>query len=217
MKKSDIQVYKETKLNVVTLVKDILPEDFYVNTVMNNPLALNIQFNSMYKNRYISPFLKEIIENYSDEDTEEFIEISAEGLLIIKHLLSDRFSLKWKKLYELSVQKYDALSPFDIELKEDSTDTLSTKKDRTSYKDNDSTYGFNSTESVPSDSADGISEREYERENPKHREYTRKGNIGNTSRQELVEQERKVLEYQIWDTIFFDTASVLCRDTYKLD
>lgn len=215
MNKYNIEVYNDVKLNVITLVKDIIPNGVITLNILDNPIMFDLEFKSLYKNRFISSLLSTIVEEYGSGEPYEGI--SAEGQLLLKTIINDRFKVKWNKLYELYNREYDALSPFDISLEEDSTDDLSTTKDKTTYTDNDEIYGFNSNEKVPTDVDTGESNREYSRTNPKHREYTRKGNIGNITRQQLVEQERKVLQYQLLDVIYEDLASILCRNTYKID
>lgn len=46
------------------------------------------------------------------------------------------------------------------------------------------------------------------------RNFTRKGNIGNLTNQELIEKEREFLNYQVLNTIFEDMDSILTREYY---
>lgn len=55
----------------------------------------------------------------------------------------------------------------------------------------------------------------YHREIIRGREYTRKGNIGNHTNQELINAQREMLKYQIFDTIYSDLDSVLTRSKYN--
>lgn len=101
---------------------------------------------------------------------------------------------------------------------------------------NDDIYGFNSTKGSPADSSktnstnnstdnnsgsSNMSENEtrksstdYKRDNTINRDIVRKGNIGNKSIQQLIEEQRKMLEWQIFDVIFNDLDSVLTRSKY---
>lgn len=218
MNREMIETYGDLRLNIITLIKDIIPSGL-ITSILETPINFDIDFKSKYKNRFLSEFIIDIVKDpdFSDEIDNIYQGLNAQGQLIIKNTISSRFSTKWNKLKLLYDKEYDPLSPFDIALNEDSTDTFSTIKDRTTYTDNDDVYGFNSVKSVPSDKSDGESNREYERQNPKHREYTRKGNIGNITRQKLVIEEREVLEYQILETIYNDILSVICRCSYKCD
>lgn len=100
-------------------------------------------------------------------------------------------------------------------------------------------FGFNSEDGVYSDSVDGKaisnrtngntyednfdstedsnynSEGSYKRDNTIVRNTTRTGNIGNLSAQQLLEQQRQLLKYQIFETIYNDLDSVLTRSKYN--
>ena len=94
----------------------------------------------------------------------------------------------------------------------------------------DSIYGFNSLEAVPSNKSKNSSENsennesEYQsssnntithgRTNDIDRELSRSGNIGNITQQELIKQERDISQYIIWDTIYDDLNRVFTRSKY---
>ena len=46
------------------------------------------------------------------------------------------------------------------------------------------------------------------------RELSRTGNIGNITQQELIKQERDIVQYIIWDTIYDDLNRVFTRSKY---
>lgn len=58
------------------------------------------------------------------------------------------------------------------------------------------------------------SKNDYSRNTTNYRDITRKGNIGNHTSQELINQQREMLRYQIFDTIYSDLDSVLTRSKY---
>lgn len=102
--------------------------------------------------------------------------------------------------------------------------------------DNMFKYGFNSTSSVPSDSKSTSntfnssnsneysnsqtasnafnSNQEYTRDSTGSRTTTRTGNIGNITKQALINEQRELLKYQLFDTIYQDLDSVLTRSKY---
>lgn len=106
----------------------------------------------------------------------------------------------------------------------------STDNSDSSGENNNSIYGFNSVSSVPTDENSnkrnikrditntdngvGSNSTEYSRTNNLHSVITRKGNIGNKSSQELIEEQRKMLQWQLYDVIFNDLDSVLTRSKY---
>jgi hypothetical protein len=100
----------------------------------------------------------------------------------------------------------------------------------TSNNGKENIFGFNSEGEVPSNSnetqlqTDGntSSQNEYNRSNSNEysrdentvRKISRSGNIGNHTAQELIEQQRELLKYQIMDIIYSDLDYVLTRSMY---
>ena len=104
-----------------------------------------------------------------------------------------------KNIEDTTSQNTEDTTSQDIE---DTTDTITgtEKKDRT----------------VTGTTTDTTSHL-YSRENPKTREYTRKGNIGNISKQELFIKEIEKLKVLLLPIIFNDIVSLVCRNTFKED
>jgi len=104
------------------------------------------------------------------------------------------------------------------------------QEQNSSRSGNENRYGFNSTDAVPTNtdtvttdtdgsgttSNDGTrnSKSDYERTNETVRTIKRKGNIGNQSAQELIQKQRDMLMYQIFDTIYADLDDILTRSFY---
>lgn len=106
-------------------------------------------------------------------------------------------------------------------------------------KNSDAVYGFNSTNPVDTDASsetndvtiknsnsgsNSYSDNEkssyksndsYSRDSNIKRSTKRSGNIGNLSSQQLIEQQRKLLMYQIFDTIYDDLDEILTRSKYN--
>lgn len=61
----------------------------------------------------------------------------------------------------------------------------------------------------------GNDNRDYTRDNSIKKTITRKGNIGNTLPQELIERQRKLLDTLLYDIIFKDIATVISRERYN--
>lgn len=61
----------------------------------------------------------------------------------------------------------------------------------------------------------GNDNRDYTRDNSIKKTITRKGNIGNTLPQEMLERQRKLLDTLLYDIIFKDIATVISRERYK--
>lgn len=61
----------------------------------------------------------------------------------------------------------------------------------------------------------GNDNRDYTRDNSIKKTITRKGNIGNTLPQEMIEKQRKLLDNLLYDIIFKDIAAVISRERYN--
>lgn len=152
---------------------------------------------------------------------------------IVNFVIKIKFLTKWQNLVETVKLKYDILSPYHMDItdntKEDGNSSSSYDADFEQTNNNkgttdNNTYGFNSTEAVPSDiSADDYidstngkrnTKTDMSREGNTSRTITRNGNIGNRSMSELIEERRRLLQYQIMDTIYEDLDSVLTRSKY---
>lgn len=61
----------------------------------------------------------------------------------------------------------------------------------------------------------GNDNRDFTRDNSIKKTITRKGNIGNTLPQEMIEKQRKLLDTLLYDIIFKDIATVISRERYN--
>lgn len=61
----------------------------------------------------------------------------------------------------------------------------------------------------------GNDNRDYTRDNSIKKTIIRKGNIGNTLPQEMIERQRKLLDTLLYDIIFKDIAAVISRERYN--
>lgn len=174
----------------------------------------DLEFTSKYASRVVSKFTNIIADRFGIWEEDVFKELSLDGKnKLVEHILSIN-GYKWTKLISLLNKEYDPLKPFDISLDEHITDTLETEQDERTSTSADSVYGFNSVEDVPTDKSLDTSTAKYKRQNPRDRNYTRVGNIGNTSFQDLVKQEREVSDYKFKEIIFQDIVSTICRGEY---
>ena len=101
-----------------------------------------------------------------------------------------------------------------------------------SYNDNENSTRQNTSENTNSDTLDRTekhtvtasdtlgetgsreNKEQYHRSNPTTRELTRVGNIGNTTRQELIAQQREMLQWQFWNVVYDDIDTVLTRGMF---
>lgn len=141
---------------------------------------------------------------------------------IISRMFNAKYYDKWSDLYKTITEKFDALSPYNMEIEDTLNDTYNST-DNSSYNDTsdntDNVYGFNNSSPQPQSSgnnnANGNSETTRIRTSSSEHKITRKGNIGNISMQDLTKKQREMLEWQFWDVVFSDTDKLLTRPTYR--
>ena len=215
-----------------------------------NTTNLFIQYRSSSKLKTLSTVVLDLIEELgiSKYLLEDYYTPNERIYTILTEIIDARFYNKWNKIWETFSLQYNPIKPYDMTIDENrneqhggstniSRDTTRKTDSKTINKMTDDTtensiYGFNSVNAVPSDKSVNNSEENYTDDTTstdnsevitKHgrnvnedRNISRVGNIGNITQQELIERERELHKYQIWDTIFKDLDSVLTRSKYIL-
>lgn len=155
---------------------------------------------------------------------------------ILNDVIRVRYRVKWKKLIDgLEKLEYDILSPFHTQLDDNmsqdflgsdttnSTDKHSTTEDNSVFPFNvnfEKDENGNDVQQKPvptstnSESLNYTDKSKYERIGTHKRKATRKGNIGNMTNQQLIEEEINLRKNQIIDIIFDDLDSILTRNFY---
>lgn len=148
------------------------------------------------------------------------------------------FGTNWQKMFDTMSFEYDPISNYDMTETEngtdDGTETRNLKSTNTGNVDtttnatsSGSVYGFNSAASVPATSGtNGGSDNEtrnlegtdtgtVDRTTTRERTLTRKGNIGVTTSQQMIQSERELWLWNYFrDTVFPDVARALTLDIY---
>lgn len=105
---------------------------------------------------------------------------------------------------------------------ENSTNTDTTQSNVYAYNSAAASPNENSTTdtslnstTTQNNTTTGNDNRDYTRDNSIKKTITRKGNIGNTLPQEMIERQRKLLDTLLYDIIFKDIATVISRERYN--
>lgn len=227
----------------------------------------DLYFNSLYGERKLSSLSvmlldKTVEEEYHAEiytiDTPgNFVLSDGKFVLIYKiiedfisktliNIISNKYYNKWNKVFETYKLDYDALSPYNISITDNTEDTMTSNDKFNTSRDNrqegtenstnnDNTqsnvYAYNSVTASPNENSTtdtslnstttqnntttGNDNRDYTRDNSIKKTITRKGNIGNTLPQEMIERQRKLLDTLLYDIIFKDIATVISRERYN--
>ena len=228
---------------------------YFLQTISNDNIDIFIQ-QYVYKNRLktLSNFITNIIDTYglkgyqiqNNGNTYLVYSLSEKELRTVSVLIENTYLNKWKKLQSTLNFEYNPIKPYDMTTKEkigekqggttsnsgsiDDSGSDTTTSKVILDKTEDSLYGFNSLEPVPSNKTENSSENLdssesknkstssnttiHGRTNDIDRELSRTGNIGNITQQELIKQERDVVQYIIWNTIYDDLNRVFTRSKY---
>lgn len=139
------------------------------------------------------------------------------------------YSRKWDKLLDTYSIEYNAIKPYNMALEDElKRDHLQSTSSRSGGGTSDSTdkgsyQGFNSTEFTDTDKqvsnarTTNHSSDNYTRDRDSKREIIRTGNIGNKSSQQLIEEEREMLKWNVYITIFKDIDKILCARVWDTE
>lgn len=194
------------------------------------PLVLAMDYFYGYSySKFCSPFVDRIAEGN--------FPVTQESSQRIAQVLISRFGDNWKKLYSTTTVEYNPVHNYDMTEKvhreakgtENNTNTKNltdTTEHGMSNTSNDFIYGFNSSDEQPSNkytSQDGgtttvkntgtDTDAGNTTEN-EDIERTRAGNIGVTTTQNMLEQERRLWDWNFIERMFKDIDSLLVLRIY---
>jgi len=191
--------------------------------------SLNLLYYQRSKFKRISGSFEMLINMYgvvlAEIEPEDYYTINAAAYAKIINMIKTKNLYNWSKLVETYKKEYDILSPFNMIVKDDSTDNLESSDESESSSVNSETskgdyQGFNSTEYNPVDknTVDGSDHNErassYVRDNTHHRDTVRHGNIGNRSSQELIKEERGLWVWNLYEQMFSDIDKTITKGIY---
>lgn len=221
--------------------------EFLINISKDNIRVFCQNYLYKFRLKTLSNYITDIIDNstlYIYDDN--IYSLNTNDFKSISSLIENMYLDKWTKLFDTLNFEYNPIKPYDMTTSEkigekqggttsNSGSTDDSGSDTTTSKvildkTEDSLYGFNSLEPVPSNKTENSSENSessesnnkstssnitiHGRTNDIDRELSRTGNIGNITQQELIKQERDVSQYIIWDTIYDDLNRVFTRSKY---
>ena len=123
-------------------------------------------------------------------------------------VIVNKFKTKWTRLHEALNLTYNPIDNYNM------SETENTQlKTEANVSNANSIYAFNDTDATPtSESNSKTSTNALLNDNV--RELTRKGNIGVTTSQQMINSELELREYNLIDTIYSDIDSVLTLKIY---
>lgn len=169
---------------------------------------LYLQYSS---EKYISAYMERLLKLQEDGTINDYLSVIAKNLL-------QRFTEKWNRLYlALVTAQYSPTENYDMEEKE-TPDLTRTKNVKTSVKQENGIYGFNSATPTPQTESETSGEKLDNEETEKNtgtKTLTRHGNIGVTTNQQMIRQEIDLRNNANFVNILFDDVdSILCLLVY---
>lgn len=171
----------------------------------------------LFFSRSMDKYCSNLIEWIKEEVGETYI------IPKVQSVISSFYKRKWLKLIDTYNIEYNAIKPYDMTLHDEllrdnltsesyrTSDNNATSTDTSSYKGFNSDTDFVDTDKDSSTTAtENESSERYERDRESERAITREGNIGNKSIQQLIEEERDLLKWNVYIVILKDFDRVLC-------
>ena len=195
--------------------------------------TLNFEY---FGNHSGGKFVAPVVMHLYDEEDEEFVENYRTILALI---IWSKFKEPWTRLWETNVVAYNPIHNYDVsetrnKIRSDGEETFSESSDSTTTThgrgstDSSFTYGFNddtvqgepterytSQESGTTGVSGSQSESRERASDSSEVETTRKsGNIGVTSAQQMITQERQLWLWNYFNQIYKDIDTVLTLSIY---
>lgn len=168
----------------------VVREDFpWENDV--NWTELDLQYHGNHSGgKFASPLLEEVFDNPDMIESEKYRTIAN-----VVYSLNIK---RWSELYKTLQYEYNPIENYNMVEHEET--------DRDNKNDN-SIYAFNSSDNPePSDTNAGHEDTK--------RDFTRAGNIGVMSTQDLIEQQRRVWMWNYFEVVFSDIDKTLALKIY---
>lgn len=179
---------------------------------MKNMLDIEYYLN-FSGDKNISKMFNLLIETLEKQAIESDYIQSAVNMLA--NIIINKFADKWNRLYSAYVQ--EQYQPLDnYKMVESGTDKESTKISNT-QETNGKGYGFNSSTAVNvADNTQQSTTQGALDDNVKQHNFTRSGNIGVTTSQQMLQSELDLRNnYDFFNHIFIDVDSILCSLYYN--
>ena len=219
--------------------------------------SLDYAYYARSANKIVSPFVYDLSGNTGVLVPDDVVSLTEEQRTIIAKMLFNLYHSKWDRLWNLYSIEYNPIYNYNMT----ESETIDTTKDRTetdtgtlttvvdgettdtgtvvdsgTMTQDDGIFGFNSSDSVGSDTRDIVNgntrtnnlastddttrtethnlTNDIDSTDNVERELTKQGNIGVTTTQRMIESELEVWQWNYFMTVFNDIDEFLTLDLY---
>lgn len=166
---------------------------------------LDRMYFSEYGERTASP----LVEKFSSGGT-----ISGQNLTTLSRLLQSRFAEPWKRRLAVLASEYTPTDNYNM-VERETIDRSIDEQDSSNTSTGASVYGFNADEPTPTGTGTDTTSIQRTGSNTDERDLTRRGNIGVTTTQQMLESEIKLWEWDYLAGVFGDANKLLTIPIYE--
>lgn len=171
---------------------------------------LDIQYHGNYSgSKVIAPLVEAFL-------TEDDI-LTEEDKRMLAMTLYELYKVQWDRLYKILSLEYNPIENYDGKEVEEVTDNYKGSNTGTQQSDSDNqVYGYNSTNPVDDSKSTNLRTDDLKSETDRtyHREWSRHGNIGVTTSQQMIESEIELWKWNFFESIFKDIDTILTLPIY---
>lgn len=178
--------------------------------LIDNANDINTEYETNRFEKIISPSYQKLIDSQT---------ITGANIILGK-LILNKFYDKWNRIADALFSDYNPINNYDMVESESggknikvNTDMNTEEHETNSYSGFDSDGFKDTTKSDKSGSTTGTKAKNEQAE-ISNRSLTRKGNIGVTTSQQMIESEIKLREHNLLNIIYDDIDSILFLDYY---
>ena len=171
---------------------------------------LDMQYHGNYSgSKVISP----LVEAFLTDD----IILTEEDKKTLAMTLYELYKVQWDRLYKILSLEYNPIENYNGIEVEDITDNYKGSNTGTQQSDSDNqVYGYNSTNAVDDSKSTNLRTDDLKSETDRtyHREWSRHGNIGVTTSQQMIESEIELWKWNFFESVFKDIDTILTLPIY---
>lgn len=191
-----VDIFTDSTAGIFHALKSIASGDSF--EWLDNDEYLDIDYYVSHSGeKYASKFYLSMLDHNKD-------------ITYIANVIYNRFSEKWKRIYDAMMKEYNPLENYSmVEDENVNTDITNTSNGSSNV------FGFNTeSEGGVSDGKNEVSNTTSGKFKDNYRQLKRAGNIGVTTSQQMLESELEIRKNIFIETVMNDIDSIMCLKIY---